>query len=127
MDPGKDLEQGALEYYQYFVGDLWARWGEDAWMGPWKEVYAREADTNPDIVAELRGITDFDAKQSVPMILDVVQNAEAARQALATAYDDPAATELRVYNLGDGGAMSGLLVAGRRDGGEALYLVFLMD
>lgn len=127
MDPGKDLEQGALEYYQYFVGELWARWGEDAWMGPWKEVYAREADASPDIVAELRGITDSDGKQSVPMILDVVQNAEAARQALATAYDDPDVTELRVFNLGDGGSMSGLLVAGRRDSGEALYLVFLMD
>lgn len=127
MDPGQALEQGALEYYQYFVGELWERWGEEAWMGPWKEVYARTAGSTPDIVAELNGISDPDAKLSVPMILDVAQNAEAARQALAAAYDDPAVSELRVFNLGDGGAMSGLLVAGRRESGEAVYLVFLLD
>jgi hypothetical protein len=58
----------------------------------------------------------------------VVENAEAARAALSAAFDDPAVTELRAFNLGDGGAMSGLLVAGRRaPGGESAFLVFLMD
>ena len=127
MKAAGSLEKKALEKYKYFVGDLWERYGEDAWMGPWKEVYVRKADATRDIVAELQGITDADAKQSVPMILDVVENAEAARKALAAAYDDPAVTELGVYNLGDGGAMSGLLVAGRRDAGEATFLVFLLD
>ena len=52
----------------------------------------------------------------------------AAGAALSTAFDDPAVTELRAFNLGDGGAMSGLLVAGRRSpGGESTFLVFLMD
>ncbi len=96
-------------------------------MGSWKEVYARKTDSTPDIVGELKGITDADASSSVPMILEVVENAAAARQALSAAYDDPAVTELRVYNLGDGEAMSGLLVAGRRDNGEATFLGFLMD
>ena len=127
MDAAKDLEGAALEYYQCFVGDLWERYGEDAWMGPWKEVYARKDGVEPDIVAELEGISDPDAKLSVPMILDIVENAEAARKALAAAYDDPAVTELRVYNLGDGEAMSGLLVAGKRKSGEATFLVFLAD
>jgi len=126
LDPDKDLEQAALEYYRYFVGDLWERYGEDAWMGPWKEVYARNADTSPDIAAELQGITDSHAWLSAPMILDV-ENAEAARQALSAAYDDPAVTELRFFNLGDGGVMSGLLIATRRDSGEATFLEFLMD
>ena len=124
---GDDLAQAALAKYKYFVGELWERWGEDAWMGPWKEVYARKAGAKADIVAELRGIADPDAQNSVPMILDVVENAEAARQALSAAYDDPAVTELRVFTLGDGGAMSGLLVAARRDTGETTFLVFLMD
>ena len=127
MDAAQDLEGVALEYYQYFVGDLWERYGEDAWMGPWKEVYARAADSSPDIVAELQGITDREAKLSVPMVLDVVENAEAARQGLSAAYDDPAVNELRVYNLGDGEAMSGLLVADKRKSGEATFLVFLAD
>jgi hypothetical protein len=62
------------------------------------------------------------------MILDSVSDAEKARAALAVAYDDPAVTELKVYNLGDGGAMSGLLVAGRRgETGETTFLTFLYD
>ncbi len=40
-DAGDDLAALALKYYRYFVGDLWARWGEEVWMGPWKEVYTR--------------------------------------------------------------------------------------
>lgn len=66
LEASASLEQAALAQYQYFVGDLWERYGKDAWMGPWKEVYAREA-------------------------------------------------------------MAGLLVAARRDTGEATFLVFLMD
>lgn len=123
-----DLEQKALEKYKYFTGELWERWGEDAWMGPWKEVHTRAAGAKADIVAELRAIDDRDAANSAPMILDVVQDAEAARAALSAAFDDPAVTELRVFNLGDGGAMSGILVAGRRAAsGDATFLVFLLD
>ena len=123
-----DLEQLARDKYKHFVGDLWARWGEDAWMGPWKEVYTRPTGAKADIVAELRGIADPDAQNSVPMILENVDGAEQARAALAAAYDDPAVTELRVFNLGDGGAMAGLLVAGRRQAtGEVAFLVLLMD
>lgn len=122
------LTDAALAKYKHFTGELWERWGEAAWMGPWKEVYARKPGAKPDIVAELRGITDPDAAISAPMILDVVKDAETARVALAAAYDDPAVTELRVFNLGDGGAMSGILVAGRRGAtGDATFLVFLLD
>lgn len=122
------LAQAALDKYRFFVGDLWARYGEDAWMGSWREVYARADGTTPDIVAELRGISDADVAMSAPMILDVVEDAAEARAALAAAFDAEAVTELRVFNLGDGGAMSGLLVAGRRAAtDDAVFLVFLMD
>lgn len=122
------LEQKGLGKYRYFVGDLWGRYGEDAWMGPWREVYTRAAGDAQNIVAELRGIEDPDTARSVPMVLDVVEGAEKARAALSAAYDDPDVTELRVFNLGDGEAMSGLLLAARRQGtGEGLFLVFLMD
>ncbi len=128
IDAAGGLEQMALDKYQYFVGDLWARYGEAAWMGPWREVYARPPGAEPDIVAELRGIEDADAASSAPMILDVVEDAARARVALAAAFDDPAVSELRVFNLGDGEAMSGILVAGYRAGtGEATFLVFLLD
>ena len=127
MAEASSLEQAALEKYKCFAGDIWERYGEEAWTGPWKRVYARKADPTPGIVTELRSITDADARASVPMILEVVENADAARQALSEAYDDPAVTDLRVYNLGDGEAMSGLLIAARRDGGDAAFLVFLWD
>ena len=122
------LDQAALAKYKYFVGDLWERYGEDAWMGPWKMVYTRPVDGKRDIVAELRGITDREARMSVEMILDGVDDAQKARAALSAAFDDPANTELKVYNLGDGEQMSGLIVAGLREGaGEATFLVFLLD
>jgi hypothetical protein len=118
----------ALGKYEYFVGDLWERWGEDAWMGPWKEVYARKPGAKHNVLAELRGIKDRDTSGSVPMILEVVEGAEKARAALSAAYDDPAVTDLRAFNLGDGEAMSGLLVAGHHPKtGDAIFLVFLMD
>jgi hypothetical protein len=128
MKAAGDLEKLALEKYRYFVGDLWERYGEDAWMGPWKEVFARKSGVQPDIVAELRSITDPDAAISVPMILDNIEGAEKARLALSSAYDHPGMSDLRVYNLGDGGAMSGLLIAGlSSEAGEAIFLVFLLD
>lgn len=123
-----DLEKLALEKYRYFVGDLWARYGEDAWMGPWKKVYSRKTGALHNIVTELRSIADPDAAISVPMILDNLEEADKARLALSSAFDDPAVSDLHVFNLGDGGAMSGVLIAGRRnDAGEAIFLVFLLD
>jgi hypothetical protein len=123
----EQLEQTALDKYKYFVGELWERYGEDAWMGPWKLVYTRLTGTKHDIVAELRGIQDSDAAVSVPMILDNIEGAEKARVALSSTFDDKSVVELKVFNLGDGGAMSGILVAGRRSNGEATLLVFLLD
>jgi len=123
-----DLSQAAKVKYRTFVGQLWERFGEAAWMGPWREAYVRDPATRPDIAAELRGIGDPDARLSVPMLLENVEGAETARAALSAAFDDPEVSELRVFNLGDGEAMSGLLVAGRRGAsGETTFLVFLMD
>jgi hypothetical protein len=128
LRPGDSLATAALEHYRRFVGSKWQRFGEQAWMTPWREVYSRDESTQHDIVSELRGIADPDTRNSVPMILEVVEDAAAARAALSATFDAPQVTELRVFNLGDGGAMSGLLVAGRRElAGEIVVLVFLMD
>ena len=122
-----DLDQAALAKYRFFVGDLWDHYGEEAWMGPWKRVYMRQAGAKPDVVAELRGIADRDARQSATMILDNIDDAQNARATLSAAFDDPAVTELAAYTLGDGAAMAGILVAGRRDDGAVTFLVFLLD
>ncbi len=122
------LDQAALAKYRFFVGDLWDRYGEAAWMGPWKRVYTRQAGGTSGIVVELRGMDDREARLSASVILDEVDDAENARAALAAAFDDPAVTELAVYTVGDGAAMAGILIAGRRgDTGETTFLVFLLD
>ena len=61
------------------------------------------------------------------MILDAVENADAAQKALAAAFDDPTVAQLTVFTVGDGAAMSGLLIAGRRSNAEATFLIFLLD
>ena len=123
VEADDDLEELAKKYYQYFVGELWERWGEETWMTPWKAVYQREEDTTPDIVQELQKVNDRDALSSVTMILSVPSGGEA----LAGAYDAPQVADMRVFNTGDGSAMYGLLLAGRRENGEATFLAFLYD
>lgn len=113
-----------------FEADLYsspARSHEEAWLSAWKQVYIREPQSDHDIVAEMRSLTDLDARLSVPMVLDGLENAEAAKRALSTAYNHKDVIDLRVYTLGDGGVMSGLLVAGQRSNGETTFLVFLYD
>ena len=121
------LEQIAQEQYEYFVGDKWQDWGPETWLTPWKEVYARPADAAHDISGELEANDDFNVRMQVDMILNNIENAEKARTALAAAYDDNSVTQLHAYLIGDGEAMSGLLIAGRRENGEGTFLVFLMD
>jgi hypothetical protein len=128
LEPDADLAAAALDKYRFFVGELWERYGEEAWLGPWRQVYARQPGVNSDIVGELRSITDFDASLSVSMILDNVEDPERAQAALTAVFDEPAIAELQVFNLGDGEAMSGILVAGRApETGAATFLVFLLD
>lgn len=123
-----ELAQAALAKYREFVGKLWDQYGATAWTGPWKEVYLREPGNTPDIVSELGNIPDCNVRLSLPMLLDTLENAEVAKTALSAVYDDPAVTELRVFTIGDGEAMSGILIAGRDGGsGEATFLLFLMD
>lgn len=122
-----DLEKKALERYKYFVGKGWTSERESDWMSAWKKVYDRPSGAKADIVNELKSVTDIDARNSIPMILDNLSDPAAGKKALSAAYDDPSVSDLKVYNLGDGGAMSGVLVAGRRSNGEAALLVFLLD
>jgi hypothetical protein len=127
QEPGS-LEQAAQAKYRYFVGELWQRYGEDAWMGSWQTVYTRPPGADRAIVAELRAIEDRSAAQSVGLILDEAADPQAAAQALRGAFDDPTVSELAVYKIGDGAQMAGLLVTARREsGGETVMLVFLLD
>lgn len=128
IEPGSDLEPVALKYYQHFVGELWERYGEAAWMSSWKRVYGRPDGMQPDVVAELRAIADPAIANYVPILLlaDTDDHAK-AQQALATVFNDPQVTNLSVYEIGDGAAMSGLLLAGCRANGGSIILLSLLD
>jgi hypothetical protein len=127
LAPDVDLEQAARARYQFFAGDLWVRYGADAWLGPWQRVYTRPPAVPGAIVAELRTLADRDAARSASVLLEGVDAPERAQAVLAAAFDDPAVTELAIFTLGDGGAMAGLLVAGQRQDRGAVFLVFLLD
>jgi hypothetical protein len=127
VERAEDLEAAALKHYRYFLGTAWEQFGEEAWRGPWQRVYQRQAADRRDIVTELRSITDPAAQSSVTMLLDAIADPEAGRQALSAVYDDADVETLAVYTLGDGAALSGLLIAGRDRHGETTLLVFLLD
>lgn len=127
VERAEDLEAAALRHYRYFLGKAWEQFGEEAWIGSWKQVYQRPAADRRDIVTELRSITDPAAQSSVTMVLAAIANPEAGQQALAAVYDDADMDTLVVYTLGDGAALSGLLIAGRDHQNEATLLVFLLD
>ncbi len=125
--PG-DLEQAAQAQYQYFVGDLWQRYGAEAWLQSWRQLYRRPADPQRAIVSELRAINDRAAAQSVALLLDEVDDPQGAQAALSSAFDAPAVTDLAVFQIGDGAVLSGILLAARRGaGGETIMLIFLLD
>lgn len=124
--PAEELESAAIKTYRHFVGELWERWGEATWMAPWKSVYRRSPGAERQVVGELQAIADRNVAAAVSMLL-AIEDEAAARKALSDAYDDAAIAELSTYSIGDGAAMSGILLAGLRDSGEAIFLVFLID
>jgi hypothetical protein len=119
------LEGEAKRRYREFTGELWDRWGEAAWMGPWRLVATRE---NGQPIADLlRAVPDRETRSSATAMMEGIENPAAATKALASAFDDPAVETFQVYNIGDGAQMSGLIIAARRTNGEAAVLVFLID
>lgn len=124
-DGEDELERLAAAAYRYFMGPQWEKRGEAVWLGPWKLLHQRSGPG--DIVAELRSLPDALARSSSDMILDSPPDPEAAYAALAQAFDGREVRQLQLYSVGDGDAMSGLLIASRRNNGEATFLVFLLD
>ena len=121
------LEETARSCYQHFVGENWEKWGAEAWLGPWRETYRRNRAIRHDIVAELRDIQDPESRLQVRTLLDTIDDTAEAFTALAAAYNDPEMIDLQVYNLGDGDAMTGVLIAGSRKNSDVTILAFLLD
>jgi hypothetical protein len=122
------LEAVAKQRYQKFCGEIWERFGPENWMSQWAEVYRRPAGQTGKILEELRGLEDHTASMAGSMILDNIDEPEAAHATLSEVFDDPAIDGLSIFRLGDGEAYSGLLIAADRGTGKpAIFLTFLMD
>ena len=125
---GADLAAIALATYRWFVGAKWAGFGEAAWMGAWRRVYARPAGGPRDVVAELSALPDREAKSSAGVMMDGLEEPARGKAALAAAFDAADVTRFEVYNLGDGAAMSGVLLVAARGASDPVTIVaFLLD
>jgi len=122
-----DLATIALDDYRLFMGDKWNAETESAWMSTWKKVYERSPGNAADILSELNNIKDADAKRSVPLLTELVENAEQGKLALAAAYNHPEISQVQLFSVGDGEAMSGLLLCGLFADFSACSVICLMD
>ena len=120
------LEQRALAWYQFFCGGAWKKFGPDHWLGTWRIVYTR-SDDSASVIDELSNLEDRSARSSGSAMLDGHEDSQKAKQALKQAFDAPTIDELQIYGIGDGDAMSGILIAGRRADGESAFVTFLLD
>ncbi len=121
------LESDAQATYRFFVGESWERFGEAAWMSTWTSAYSRTLQNTPDIIAELRGLSDREARQSAGLLLESQENAHTAEEALKQAFDQPQVEELGIFKIGDGEAISGVIIAARISNAGTLALILLLD
>ncbi len=121
-----DLEARALETYRTFVGDAWERFGADAWMSGWRLEHERSG--GGDTVAALEGSGSVAVRSAADILVNAgPAPADEARALIKRAFDAPDTDIVRIYEVGDGGAYSGLLIGARRASGDAAFLVFIMD
>jgi hypothetical protein len=122
----ESLDSRARQWYQFFCGPLWEKYGPDCWLGDWQAVHTRSAE-DASILDELASLADPQARMSGDTMLTGHAEPEVARAALQQAFDGPAMQVLQIFRIGDGSAMSGILIAGRRHAGESAFVTFLLD
>ena len=119
------LEAAALAQYRAFVGTAWnAR--EAAWRGGFKALYQRPT-AGGRIDTELHALQGPALRGVVGAMIEDSEDPARARAALAGVFDASEVRALRLYALGDGEAMSGVEVAALREGGDAVFLILLLD
>lgn len=127
LPEGKTAEAMALKHYRDFLGSKWTDETEAVWHTGWKNVYNREVGKEPDILSELDEINDPQGKLSVPLLTEMITDAEQGRKALAEVFDHPLIDELTVNLIGDGAAMSGIMITGAFSNKKVCSVVCLMD
>lgn len=124
---GASLTSIALGDYKLFMGEKWNPETEATWLSGWKIVYERNTGTAPDIIRELNNIKDPDAKRSVPLLTELIENADQGKAALAAAFNHPNISHVAVFTVGDNAEMSGLILSGLYADQTACSVICLMD
>jgi hypothetical protein len=124
---GISADSIALVHYKSFMGKQWDAQSEGKWMGSWKTVYERPPGIKADILAELATITDPCAKTSIPLLTELVEDAANGTKALAAAFNHPDVTSAVLHTIGDGEAMSGLILTALYNRAYACSVIALMD
>jgi hypothetical protein len=117
----------ALEDYELFVGEKWNAETKALWMNDFRKVYERTPGTTDDILTELHNVKDNDAKQLVPLLTELVENAAHGRLALTAAFNHQDITNVELYKIGDSAAMTGLILCGLFKDHSACSVICLMD
>lgn len=116
------LEKEAFTKYQHFCGSTWTRFGEENWRAAWKLLYASDSDGGQGIITTLNNLNGLGIQSIISMLLE----APDAEIALVKSFEGGNVESLQIYSIGDGSAMSGILIAAQRVEGR-VFLLFLMD
>lgn len=122
-------ELQSLDHYKRFLGAKWLDTPDQTnrWLKPWKQVYVRPVGSPADIINELKQLQDADIKPSIGLLIEFPEQVEQAKIALTNAFNDQNIHHLAIYNLGDGEAMSGIMVTGLYSSGLLLSVLAIMD
>lgn len=141
VKPGTDVEHVALRFYQRCVKhDPRQDFINSRWMRTWKLLYQRTPEAQPNVFCELAMVAqrlDYIDRLGNDLGLyfypeEIIGDWEIQRNStkqpvLATVFDDPAVDDFRIYAIGDGEVLEGLLLLAGRTNGAVTALVLLGD
>ncbi len=142
VEPGSDLDDVALQHYQYYVSDCQRRSSFIDWLQSWKRIYQRPINVQADFFRDLRDATraaglDYEDRLSDKMDINIsfqdgiegrsVQANAAKAKILAAAFDAPEVEDFHVYRIGDSEVLEGFLMVAGRANGEVITLAYMHD
>lgn len=123
----KSLEAESRRVYQSFCGEKWTSFGEENWLSTWKLLHQRPVGSGGDIVAEIEAIRDPESGSAAQMLLEAGPDTERAAATLRSVFNDAEISQLQIFKIGDGGAMSGAIIAAEWPSGARVLLIILLD
>jgi len=132
FSPPTDAVSGSLEteskaIYQTFCGEIWEEFGVENWLANWKVLLERPPGSGGDIVAEIQSIRDPESGSAAQLLLDAGPDPDRAEATLRAAFNDPGISQLQIFKIGDGGAMSGVIIAAETSTKVRYFLIILLD